>query len=465
MGSAGRDRNVFQQANGTFEGQHVRVAGLDLSYPITPTINFVGTLNPDFSNVEIDQQTIAPQEFRRQLQEYRPFFTQGASFIDAASAVQLNNNVVFYSPSVGPFDRGEKLEGTFGNQSFGLLNFRGFDQTTGNEFDDTAYGYKHALQDRTFIYWADGVLAHHSLFGSDATNEFGAAGRDLKSGFVWGLNEGLEQGSWVPGGHAEDSIGFVDVHKPNYEVNIAEQQITPNYNPIDGFTADSDVQGPSFFMFLGGAAAQLKNFGLFVNADRLRDQSGAVHQADVGIGLQATFKNGFSFNGLGPQISELRAYSALAPGALGCADPSLPRSYFTGFPTYYCGRTDTYNVMGIPLGYDDGTPTPIDASVNFGRFGYGQVGSHDRGPDYLHLYTLAFSRPLYHMFSLGFEIDGTFERAITSGAADSQWLRRFSRRTARAGLEPHRFAARYQRPRRFRAARHQSRGRFSPPLY
>ena len=72
-----RTGSLFQQANGTFAAEPARPAGFDLSVPITQTINFVGTLHPDFSNVEIDQETIAPQEFRRQVLEYRPFFSQG----------------------------------------------------------------------------------------------------------------------------------------------------------------------------------------------------------------------------------------------------------------------------------------------------------------------------------------------------------------------------------------------------
>jgi hypothetical protein len=79
LASVGGDRNLFQQANGTFLPMNARPYGVDLSYPITPTIRFVGTANPDFSNVEIDQQTIVPQEFARQLVEYRPFFAQGAA--------------------------------------------------------------------------------------------------------------------------------------------------------------------------------------------------------------------------------------------------------------------------------------------------------------------------------------------------------------------------------------------------
>jgi hypothetical protein len=152
--------------------------------------------------------------------------------------------------------------------------------------------------------------------------------------------------------------------------------------------------------------------------------------------LNVTFKNGFSINGLGPSISELRSYAVVDPKTLGttCDDPSLPRSYFTGYPSYFCGRNDTYNFMTIPIGYGDGTPTPIDAVASFGRFGHGLLGPNDNGPDYVHLYSISTSRPIFRMFSLGLEWDGTVEHGISSGLVDSQWLRRV---TLGANLSPY----------------------------
>ncbi len=422
----GRDRKLFQQANGQFLPETVRVAGLDVSYPLTSTINFVGTVNPDFSNVEIDQQTIAPQEFRRFLQEYRPFFSQGAAFLNPNQA-PAGGNELFYSPSVGPFDRGEKVEGTFGRQAFGVLNFRGYDQTTGNTFDDTAFGYTHTLQDRTFLWWADGVMAHHSVFGDDTSLEAGIKGRNLKNGFVYGVNDASEHGSWVPGGVAHSLNGFIDVHKPNYEWNLDYSDISPNYNPLDGITANSDIHGFNFFGDAGGSTKAVKNFIVFVNADRFLDRSGAVHQSDASISLNATFKNAFSI-GLGPSIDELRSYSLVDPAGFhtNCNDPNLPRSYFTGFPGYFCGRTDTFSLATVAVGYRDGTATPVDFQTAYGKFGFGFVGPNDNGPDYMHIYSFTTSRPLGRIFSLGLEYDGNFERAMTTGAFDSQWLRRIS---------------------------------------
>lgn len=411
LGSAGDDRDVYQQGDGAFLPQKTRPLGLDFTYPLTSTVNLVGTLNPDFSNVETDQQTIAPQEFARQLSEYRPFFAQGAQYInpDPNPYSNFNSppNIVFYSPSVGPFDRGMKIEGSHGLQSFGALTFRGYDESTNDTFDDQAFGYKHALQNQTFQYWADGVLANHSEspYGTgpvhDQTFEYGAKGRDLRTGFVWSFGQDVETGNWVPEGIAHSTNGFADIHQHNWEINTGYVDISPNYDPIDGYTSNSDIRGPQGFLSFNGTTPGLKNWNIFIFGDRFLDRSGAVHEADSGAFLNATFKNGFSLNGLGGALSTLRGYDG---------------NFFTGYPSYANGTNVPFNLVGIPVGYHDGTPRPIDVSANWGNF----------GGFWEHLYTASTSRPLGSRFTLGLEYDGTYQRELATAELNSQWLRRVS---------------------------------------
>jgi len=389
LSSSGADRNDYQQADGSFQAQRTRSLGADASIPITPTINFVGTVNPDFSNVEVDQQTIAPQEFARQLAEYRPFFAQGSQFIEANPAGYTNLNApankVFYSPSVGPFDSGAKIEGAYGFQSLGVLTFRGFNQLTGDTFDDQAFGYRHSVPDQTFQYWADGVLAHHSIAGSDETYEAGARARNLRAGLELRVNEAFEHGS-TGGGYSMNALGTV--RKPNYQVVLQYADVSPNYHLLDGFTTISDVRGLSGYLNLDGSTPTLKSWALFFQGDRLVDRSGAAHQVDTNVFLNAVFKNGFAINGLGPSTSELRVNGTVVP----------------------------FNLFSLPFGYGDGTPRPIDVSAAWGNF----------GGNWLHEYTAQTSRPLNSKYTLGLEYDGTYERSLTNGLLDSQWLRRLS---------------------------------------
>lgn len=417
--SVGGDRNVFVQANGTLVPQTARHTGADVTVPITSTINAVATVNPDFSNVEADQLTIAPQEFQRALVEYRPFFAQGASFISPSevgfSSPTSPNYQIFYSPNIGPFDWGAKLEGSAGLNSFGLMTFRGFDATTGNTFDDTAFGYKHALPNDTFAYWTDGVLAHHSIAGDDTTIDAGITGHSTKTGFQWGTDQTLEEGSWVPyTSVAHASQEYVGVVKPNYQAFFGYNDMTPNYNPIDGLIFNSDLRGFQGFAQTSGSMPGVKNYSISFNGDRWFDKSGAIHETDTQLVLTAVFKDGLSINSFGPSVGILRSYDIPADVAT-CSGPTVATSSFTGFPCYRNGQDDRFNLFTTAIGYKDGTPTPFDASYAFGPF----------GGNYTQLFTLATSRPVGR-FSVGLEYDGTFERSFTTGVLDSQFLRRIS---------------------------------------
>jgi hypothetical protein len=417
--SAGSDRHLFQQANGTFLPEPNRPFGADISVPLTNTINFVGTVDPDFSNVEIDQVTIAPSEFERPLVEYRPFFTQGASFLNpnlmSSSGVFAPNNTIFYSPDVGPFNSGQKVEGTFGDQAFGLVHFEGFNQVTNSEFNDTAYGYLHALPDQSLRIWSDGVLAHDSVAGNDTTAEIGASAVDVSTGINGGFDQSWEGGSFVPDLHrAQDFDSNLGVKKGNYTFIADYQDISPNYGPMLGYTSISDIRGFALAFADGGALPWTKSFKVVMGADRFFDESGAIHQSDFGITSTVALKDQLTLT-VDPQIGLLRSYATQAPTAAEtCLSPSIPRTSYTGFPNYYCPLTQQYSNFGVTLGYRDGTPFPIDLGYGEGPFG----GS------YLHQYSSSLSRQLGRRLTFSINYDGTY--ASSNGILSSQLLRRFS---------------------------------------
>src|SRR5271165_2542695 len=300
LGGVGPARDEALLPNQTFIPLGMRNYGIDVNVPITGTIAFVGALAPDFSNVEIDQQTIAPQEFRRALVEYRPFFAQGAQFFQPAVQIGVNQppNEIFYSPDIGPFNRGEKVEGTYGFQSVGLLNF------AGAGFADSVVGFKHQLPDRTFSYSFDAVSAHHmagnltidSAAGDDFSAEATLGGRNLHTGFVYGFDYGAESGS-IPGttpALAYKTEDFFDVHRQNYEIYTGYKNIGPLWNPVDGFTNLADVNGPQIFLDLQGnppPSNPIKRQEVFVLGDRFVDGSGYAHEADFNLNGDIIFRN------------------------------------------------------------------------------------------------------------------------------------------------------------------------------
>jgi hypothetical protein len=406
LGSAGEDRRRFQQADGNFVQTGARHLGADIVVPVTGTTAFVAAIAPDYSNVEVDQQTIAPQEFRRALNEYRPFFTQGANFFNPISLTGINApaNVIFYSPAIGPFDRGLKLEGTQGFQSFGAL------EAQGAGFDDLVFGYKHAVPNRSFAWSLDGVMANHRAgndtidqrAGNDSTWQAQVGGRDDKTGFVYALDYAHEHGSFVRDRLAWKSEDFVDVHQHNYEIYTGYRTIGPEYAPILGFTQNSDIRGPQAFFDLNGTLAPhgwIKRADLFITADRYTDGSGAVHQADSNVNLDLQFKNGLHLSG-GPNSSFLRTYD----------------SGLVGYPFYTGGVTRSYAFHSVNAGWKEGTPAPINASYSWGPF----------ADMFLQQVSLSSSRAIGTRWSVGGEIDGTRERPTFGGPTNGQWLRRLT---------------------------------------
>ena len=115
--------------------------GLDASLPVTSTSSFVATLHPDYSNVEIDQQTIAPTAFERQYAEVRPFFTQAASFFNQHFSCS-DCPQMLYTPAIPTFGQGYAYEGTQGP-----LRFAAFD-AIGNQRIDDAQTLNYSTEDK-----------------------------------------------------------------------------------------------------------------------------------------------------------------------------------------------------------------------------------------------------------------------------------------------------------------------------
>jgi hypothetical protein len=410
LASAGPDRNVFQQGFGSFVQQPAPVAGVDFTYPFTDTLAAVGTVAPDFSNVEIDQQTIAPQEFQRFLTEYRPFFAQGANDVSPNVFNYNDSDTLFYSPSIGKFDDGLKVEGTIDRTTIGALDVKG------DGFDDTAFGYTESTANQFTNWFADGVLARHSD-GVDDTLQAGFIGLNPLTQIGAAFKMAQETGTFVPDDSlARSSLLLVGDNRPAFTAFTGYYDIGPYFNPIDGFTQINDIAGPLGLVKVAGAGSAtdiIKSWNAVALEDRYVDHSGAVHESDGVVNLDVNFKDLFS---LTPFV----------------ADGTL-RSYAQCYPQYIGGQTLPYDQAGMQVGYRDETPEPLDVSYSAGPFGLptpdgsgetcGSPGTNT--PAYLQQYSSTTSRPIGPKLTLGLEFDGTDEH-FQNFSDDSQWLRRIS---------------------------------------
>lgn len=432
LASLGRDRDQFQQSSGAFASQRARSFGGDLTYPFTSTLALVGTANPDFSNVELDQQTIAPQQFQRTLLEYRPFFAQGSEYLIPGTHFNLvgTNDEIFYSPSIGTFDSGEKIEGTLRSDAVGMLD------THGPGFDDQAFGLSYRTPAQDFNYYVDGVDAHHSADGSsvtacsgvelgcrDDTYEAGFEKRNLASGFFTYVDYAAESGDFV----ADPNLGHTfrgTIAQERHYANLYAwyDDIGPYYAPVDGFTLISDVRGPGFFAEFNGTGnpgSAVKTWYGNVGGNRDVDRSGHVSFAQFYADLKLTLENRLTLE-VNPTLGEQRTSD--------------------GYPDYTNSQTLPYDQTYLKAGYGLGSASSVSTSYSWGPFAAKCSVPPDQttpnaqfcGPYpnlYANFYLQQFGseivRQLNTRFNVSLELDGSDERPFL-GPSDGQWLRRIS---------------------------------------
>ena len=414
MGSFGGDRRVFETSPQRFGRQTPRTFGVDATLPITSSLSVVGALGPDFSNVERDQSTIAPQEFALQYGEYRPFFAQGANVLSPLPLIGLNGppNRTFYTPSLGIVDDGVKLEGTVGSSSIGALNVKG------DGFNDRTFAYAFRRADGSLSLAAQGIDARHPGV-PDRTLAFGGRLTDVRSGLDEIVSYARESGTNVGStSRAQSLLSATNYTRGPLQIVGVYQDIGPEYAPIDGYTANNDIRGPAGVVAYNGVprSGLLKTFQISGSLDRYVDRSGAAHQVDASYGVGAVTRRLLSISA-NVGTSELRTYGS-------------------AYPTYTGPRNYLFSQTASSLGFRDGTPTPIEASYSFGSLGvfcFGGTRSSSAcsrqqngfAQAFVNQIDLSTTRTLRAGLSATFEYAGTLECSY-AGLSDCQWLRRLS---------------------------------------
>lgn len=343
--------SLGELTNAKFGGSTSRV-GVDFSIPVTPTASFLGTLHPDFSNVEIDQQTIAPSAFAVQFAEVRPFFTQaGQAFNYSVSC--SNCPQLLYTPAIPTFREGYALEGTRGPVTFGAFN------AVGNARVDQAQAFDYNYSDTKKYYAANfqRVAVDTKSGIHDELNSFqGGFGSQKTHFFVYG-NAAFERGSEVtiPGqaNYLEYGAGYAS----STAVVVANaQRIGAQFNPVDSFIPQTDLTGYELFgrktvtfspkFFLHDIA-----FSSFFA--RYHDSAGQLNQTDTNENLALNFKNLISFrvnrgaNGVQVANGEFLPFNGNTWFLGYKVNTGTPMYVRHTFGAYYHGQLEAYNYLAV----------------------------------------------------------------------------------------------------------------------
>lgn len=361
--------------------------GADFSLPISPTASFVGTLHPDYSNVEIDQQTIAPTAFERQYIEVRPFFTQVASYFNDHTSCS-DCPVTLYTPAIPTFSQGYAIEGTQGR-----LSFAAFD-ALGESRDDNAQTINYTYEDPSTAYGLYAQRVGVSVPGlNDVTTTFNAGYLDQKTHFLAYVNSGQDRGTDVTdpaiGNYLEGGVGYVT---PTAVSVLNYQSIGAQFDPIDGYVPQTDIAGYEFYSqktlnFSPGAPLHDISGNLFYA--RYNNRFDQIAQTDGNLQFNFDFKNLMTVHVYGGS-SGIRVFD---------------------------GEFLPFASNGVLVGYKVNTPTPTYVQYTGGEYYHGKLDA----------WTYLATLPIVRRVHLGLETDeDQYQTAWPGEQSGTQWLERAS---------------------------------------
>ncbi len=199
---------------GTDANEYTARIGGDIRYEVTPQLRLIGTVNPDFDNIEQAVESIDFSYGERYVEDRRPFFSEGGNL--------YRFDRFFYSRRVADMDAGLNLFGKVEkNTSIGVL---------GTYHKNNQNGIFRVS--RTFTETANAnaaVLTHHTKDGE--TNTIGYLSGDMRYNRVSAKSYFAQ--SWT--GETSENTGRVELSYKGRIVQTYLQSffVSPNFvNPL-----------------------------------------------------------------------------------------------------------------------------------------------------------------------------------------------------------------------------------------
>jgi hypothetical protein len=382
-----------EAASRSIGGSTSRV-GADLSIPITPTASFYSTFHPDYSNVELDQQTIAPTVYQRYYNEVRPFFTQAASFYNQFNCDACMNIQGLYTPAIPTPASGYAVEGKQG--PFGFASF----DAIGDQRNDFASALNYTSPDTSWQGSVQRVAVNMPGLTDDET-EAGVSYYDLKhltAYFNYGNDAGTNvlvpnEGQYydLGGGWFDQTFGFFG----------AIRKVGQYFNPVDGFIAHPGIAGYALYdakIWDFSKNTPFESIGVSGFLDRYQGPTQGISQSDNQILVDILTRKAL----------DLQLYTGSDYWRFG--DVLTPVSQSGGFSFTYDSGLQTNNPGQFPFHGTSSTPTTI--TYNTGRYGNGRLDTWFRTST-----IRAGNRG-----TLTFTLDDTAQYVPAPGQSNIQWF-------------------------------------------
>ncbi|MBV8151888.1 MAG: hypothetical protein JO101_09720 [Candidatus Eremiobacteraeota bacterium] len=329
--------------------------GADASVPVSATAALFATLHPDYSNVELDQQSISPSVYQRVFSEVRPFFTQAASYYNNFNCdVCSGFRTTLYTPGIPTPSQGYAFEGKAGQ-----LALAGFD-AIGTHRVDAAGALDYISRDTRWQASLQHVTADVPGVVDDA-NEIGLNWSSLKylSAYVnYSTDTGTSVLDSARGRAVDVGGGWANQH---FAFFGSARKVGAYFNPIDGFDSHPDIAGYGVYLvriWPFAPSSKLQSVGISGFLDRYQGTLYGQSQSDNSLALDVLTKSAW----------DLQLFSGSDYWRFG--QTLEPISQNAGFNlTYHSGLQN--NVGNFPAHGTSATPTELQYYT--GRYGAGRL--------------------------------------------------------------------------------------------
>jgi Domain of unknown function (DUF5916) len=214
--------------------------GIDLKYPLAPTLTLDLTANTDFAQVESDRAQINLTRFPLFFEEKREFFLEGAGIFNFNFGERPR---LFYSRRIGivegeqiPIIAGGRIVGKAGDYDIGALDIQTAQKDTVPTTNFAALRVKHSVLKESYV----GVLATNKALAGHYNHALGADA-NLRFSDIIGTNT-IEIGGAVAGTQTsslhDDNLAyrfFVDFPNDFIDHFLGIRSVQKNFNPEVGF--------------------------------------------------------------------------------------------------------------------------------------------------------------------------------------------------------------------------------------
>jgi hypothetical protein len=365
-------------------------AGVDIKMAITKSLNADVTLNPDFSNADIDQEVTNITRFDISFPEQREFFVENADIFSGFGSYSI---FPFFSRRVGlntPITYGARVTGNVTDDlRIGAMNVQTKKDEGLDAQNNTVVAFNHKVLNRSQL---KGLFVNRQETGNDTINDYA---RNYGAEFTYiskkgNFNNSIKYHRSITDENTEGSYFGIDGHYATRRIRtgLTVDVMDEDYQAELGFTprlfnynADSQSvvrKGYIFanpyvtYKFFPKKESSKLNFqGFRFNHNFYLNSDGTLNDRDNNLAYDIFFRNTSEFTLLG---TNREVNLQFATNFLGPEFDNLPignYNFTSGTVQYNSdGRKQfTYQTSATYGEFFNGNITTLSASANL-RFGY-----------------------------------------------------------------------------------------------